>query len=111
MRSLVALLVAAAGVLVAAQQAPQLPAPFATESANNAPRVVDAPPGARLETPPGFSVETWATGFDAPRFMLLAPGGEVLLSDSAGVVYVFAGGRPAGKKQLITGLSRPFGLA
>jgi len=112
MRSLIAPLVIAAGVLVAAQQAPQLPAPFATESANNAPRVVEAPAGARLQVPQGFSVEMWAAGFDTPRFMLLAPGGEVLLSDSgSGTVYVFAGGKGADRRSLITGLSRPFGLA
>src|SRR5438874_2365020 len=113
MRSItIVCLVAAAAALVAAQQAPQLPAPFATESANNAPRVVDAPAGARLQVPPGFAVEPWASGFDMPRFMLLAPGGEVLLSDSgAGIVYAFAGGKTAGKKQLITGLNRPYGLA
>ena len=113
MRSpLIAPLVIAAGVLVAAQQAPQLPAPFATDSANNAPRVVEAPAGARLQVPQGFSVEMWAAGFDTPRFMLLAPGGEVLLSDSgSGTVYVFAGGKGADRRSLITGLSRPFGLA
>src|SRR2546423_10325946 len=105
-------LVLLAGITIVAQQALQLPAPFATDSANNAPRVVEPPAGARLQVPQGFSVETWATGFDTPRFMLLAPGGEILLSDSgAGTVYVFAGGRAAGKKQLITGLSRPYGLA
>ena len=112
MRSLIATLVVVAGVLVAAQQAPQLPRPFATESANNAPRVVDAPAGARLQVPPGFTVQMWAAGFDEPRFMLLAPGGEILLSDSgSGTVYVFAGGNGADRKALITGLSRPYGLA
>lgn len=112
MKIVTATLILLAGILAAAQQAPPLPAPFATDSANNAPRVVDPPAGARLQAPQGFTVETWASGFDMPRFMLLAPGGEVLLSDSgAGVVYVFAGGKAAGKKPLISGLSRPFGLA
>ena len=112
MRIYTACVVLFGGAIVAAQQAPQLPAPFATESANNAPRVVDPPAGARLLVPPGFAVEPWASGFDMPRFMLLAPGGEVLLSDSgAGIVYPFAGGKAAGKKQLITGLNRPYGLA
>ena len=99
MRKMMLSLLLLAGVSMAAQQAPQLPPPFATESANNAPRVVDPPPGAALQAPQGFSVEAWATGFDMPRFMLLAPGGEILLSDSgAGVVYVFAGGKPEGGK-------------
>ena len=112
MRSLIATLVVTAGVLLAAQQAPQLPAPFATESATNQPRVVDPPAGAHLQVPRGFSVETWATGFDMPRFMLLAPGSEILLSDSgAGNIYVFAGGNGADRRMLISGLNRPFGLA
>src|SRR5262245_25685338 len=98
--------------LAAAQQAPRLPAPFATPSATNAPRVVDAPPNAMLHVPQGFSVTTWASGFDMPRFMLLAPGGDVLLSDSgAGIVYAFAGGRPETKKPIVMGLNRPYGLA
>jgi glucose/arabinose dehydrogenase len=112
MRTYIAVAVLFGGALAAAQQAPQLPAPFATESANNTPRVVEAPAGAKLQVPPGFTVQPWAVGFDMPRFMLLAPGGEVLLSDSgAGNVYVFAGGNGANRKMLISGLSRPFGLA
>jgi glucose/arabinose dehydrogenase len=99
------------GALVGAQ-APQLPAPFATPSATNAPRVVEPPAGAMLHVPQGFSVSTWASGFDMPRFMLLAPGGEILLSDSgAGIVYVFVGGKPESKKPLVMGLNRPYGLA
>jgi len=112
MKTFTALLLVVGGAIVVAQQAPQLPAPFATDSANNAPRVVEAPAGAKLQVPQGFTVESWADGFDMPRFMLVAPGGEILLSDSAaGAVYVFAGGKAAGRKTLITGLSRPYGLA
>ncbi|HEY3094069.1 MAG TPA: PQQ-dependent sugar dehydrogenase [Vicinamibacterales bacterium] len=112
MRSVAVAIALVMTVVLAAQQAPQLPAPFATESANNAPRVIEAPAGARLQVPPGFTVQTWAAGFDTPRFMLLAPGGEILLSDSgAGTVYAFAGGNGADRKTLITGLSRPYGLA
>ena len=102
---------AVGGAIVAAQQAPPLPAPFATPSTTNRPVVVDAPAGARLQVPAGFSVEPWADGFETPRFMLQGSGGEILLTDSAGVVYVFAGGKAAGKKPLITGLNRPYGLA
>ena len=102
---------AVGGAIAAAQQTPQLPAPFATPSSTNRPVVVDPPAGARLQVPAGFSVETWAEGFDTPRFMLQGSGGEILLADSAGVVYAFAGGKAAAKKPLITGLNRPYGLA
>jgi len=112
MRSSTMMLLLVGSALVAAQQAPQLPAPFATSSANNAPRVVDAPAGATLHLPQGFSVSTWASGFDMPRFMLVAPGGELLLSDSgSGIVYAFAGGRAEARKPLVMGLNRPYGLA
>src|SRR4051812_44939716 len=112
MRTATAILVIVGGAMLVAQQAPQLPAPFSTDSANNAPRVVEAPSGAKLQVPQGFAIEPWADGFDMPRFMLVAPGGEILLSDSgSGTVYVFAGGKAAGRKTLITGLSRPYGLA
>ena len=57
----------------------------------------------------------WKPGLPASRYRVScsrAPGGEILLSDSgAGTVYAFAGGKAAGKKPLITGLNRPYGLA
>ena len=112
MRIQTAFLILVGGVLVAAQQAPQLPPPFSTPSSTNRPVVVEAPAGARLQVPAGFSVETWATGFEIPRYLLQGPGGEILLTDSgAGTVYAFAGGKAAEKKPLITGLRRPYGLA
>ena len=51
MRKTMLSLLLLAGVSMAAQQAPQLPAPFATESANNTPRVVDAPQSRDRPTP------------------------------------------------------------
>src|SRR5258705_12189914 len=106
MRVVTVMLLVVAGTLVGAQQAPQLPAPFATPSATNAPRVVEPPAGAMLHVSQGFSVSAWASGFDMPRLMLLAPGGGILLSDSgAGIVYVFAGGTPEARKTLVLGLN------
>jgi glucose/arabinose dehydrogenase len=92
------------------QQAATLPAPFATQSVTNGPRVVERPEGAKLTLPKGFEVEEYMGGFKVPRFMLLAPGGEILISDSAdgGGVYALAGKE---KKLLVEGLDRPYGLA
>src|SRR4030095_8306563 len=95
MRVVTVMLLLVGGALVAAQQAPQLPAPFATPSATNASRVVEPPAGAMLHVPQGFSVSTWASGFDMPRFMLLAPGGEILLSGSGGGIGFVVGGGDA----------------
>jgi glucose/arabinose dehydrogenase len=116
--SLLVLAAALAGGLAAQDQQfeSKLPAPFATPSANNGPKVVSRPDGAQLQVPHGFNVEEYAGGFDAPRFMLLAPGGEILLSDSAaGSVYALTDKNKAYKnperKKLLEGLDRPYGLA
>jgi len=104
----------------------QLPAPYATPSADNRPQVVAQPASARVKVPDGFSVEVVAEGFETPRFMIPvptipAPDGQVLLSDSArgtqngGAVYVLADknhdGKIDAKTKILEGLDRPFGLA
>jgi glucose/arabinose dehydrogenase len=98
----------------------KLPPPYATPSADNGPRVVPQPSGAQLHVPDGFSVNVYAEGFTRPRYMLLGPSGELLLSDAAdgpdGVVYAMPLSKPGGyqvhdRKKLITGLDRPYGLA
>ena len=60
-------------------------------------------------------------GFETPRFMLLGPGQEILMSDSAranqggGSVYVLLDkdrdGKIEQKTKIIEGLERPYGLA
>src|ERR1039458_7067559 len=69
------LLVAASAVFYAQQKT--RPAPFATPSANNRPRVVAKPEGAKLSVPTGFQVEIYQEGFKVPRFMLLGPSNEI----------------------------------
>src|SRR5262245_17580420 len=92
--SRIALFVLASGALVAAQSAKQLPPPFATPSADNRSQVIPQPDGARVTVPAGFTVDVAADGFDTPRYMLLGPSQEILMSDSArasengGSVYV-----------------------
>lgn len=90
-----------------------LPAPFATPSSNNRPQVIDRPNGAKLTLPAGFSIDEFAAGgFEKPRFMLLGPSMEIILSDSVanGSVYVLTNfGKD--KKKILTGLDRPYGLA
>jgi glucose/arabinose dehydrogenase len=105
------LLMAGAAVFYAAEV--KLPPPFATPSVNNGPRVIPQPEGARLQVPSGFNAEVWADGFQKPRFMLLGPSNEILLSDSAGngggTVWVLKADKT--RKKLIEGLDRPYGLA
>jgi glucose/arabinose dehydrogenase len=105
-----AVLLSASAVLHAQQKA--LPAPYATPSANNRPRVIPKPEGAKLSVPPGFQVEIFQEGFKVPRFMLLGPSNEILLTDAArgtdGTVYVLQGKE---RKAILQGLDRPYGLA
>jgi glucose/arabinose dehydrogenase len=103
----------AAGLVVAeGPKKAKLPPPFHTDSANNRPQVVQRPDGAQLRLPAGFSVEEWASGFERPRFMILGPSGELLLSDSIndGSVYLIDTATKE-KRKLIGGLDRPFGMA
>lgn len=96
------------------QQKSSLPAPYATPSATNGPKVVARPDDAHLQVPKGFEVEEYASGFQKPRFMLTGPKGEILLSDSlptTGAVYVLSGVRNPERKKLIENLDRPYGLA
>ncbi len=70
----------------------KLPAPDPSSSIDNKPRVIPRPEGAQLHLPKGFAVEEYATDFKRPRFMVLGPHNEILLSetlsDGKGSVYV-----------------------
>ncbi|MEY4376166.1 MAG: hypothetical protein RJB26_716 [Pseudomonadota bacterium] len=92
-----------------------LPAPFATESVRNVPRVVPKPEGAKLAVPPGFHVEVFVDGLSAPRSMLLAANGDIVLAETkAGKLKVLrptADGKSATVTTFATGLQQPYGLA
>ena len=109
--------VAAIGVPVSAQRGRKpvnwkdLPAPFATPSVRNNATVVPKPEGAALAAPPGFVVEEFMDFAGMrPRFMMLGPSNEILISDTSGNGNVFVikdGVRTA----IIEKLDRPYGLA
>jgi glucose/arabinose dehydrogenase len=88
-----------------------LPAPFATPSVRNNATVVPKPDGATLTAPPGFVVEEFMDFAGMrPRFMMLGPSNEILLSDTSGNGNVFVikdGVRTA----IIEKVDRPYGLA
>ncbi len=86
-----------------------LPEAYHTESATNPPRMIVRPDDATLTVPEGFVVEEYLSDFLGPRFMLLGPDNEILLSDmAAGIVYVIRDKKPTA---LIKNLSRPYGMA
>lgn len=88
-----------------------LPAPFATPSVRNNATVVPKPEGATLNAPPGFVVEEFMDFAGMrPRFMMLGPGNEILLTDTSGNgnVFVIKDGQ---RTAIIEKLDRPYGLA
>ncbi|MGA7216857.1 MAG: PQQ-dependent sugar dehydrogenase [Candidatus Sulfotelmatobacter sp.] len=93
-----------------------LPQPYATQSAENAPNLVARPENIWPIAPAGFKVEQYATGLENPRTLLTAPNGDIFLTESdAGRVRVFRGLTADGKPELsavfATGLKHPYGLA
>ena len=94
-----------------------LPPPNPAEDAVNPPRVVPRPAGAQLIMPPGFSVATFAEGdFREPRWLALAPNGDVFLSDSrAGRIIVLRDANKDGVAEerftFVENMKQPFGMA
>ena len=63
-------------------QKPQLPAPYATKSAGNGPRH-EAPPAGFLPTvPQGFQINVYASDFKRPRWLTVAPNGDIFLAET-----------------------------
>lgn len=94
-----------------------LPPPKIENDVNNGPRVVPRPDGAKLNVPAGFEVSTFAEGdFTRPRWMALAPNGDVFLADSqGGKVFILRDADNDGvaeeRSVFVEGLKQPFGIA
>lgn len=95
----------------------KLPSPFHTESARRPSRVVPQPPNATLQVPKGFKINVFAEGeFRYPRWMALAPNGDVFVADSrANSVIVLRDtnkdGRADQRFVWSDKLAQPFGMA
>ncbi|HEX5323149.1 MAG TPA: PQQ-dependent sugar dehydrogenase [Capsulimonadaceae bacterium] len=97
-------------------KASSLPAPYATPSARNNPRLSPRPSGAELHVPPGFSISEWAAGLNNPRFLTVAPNGDVFVAESQANRVSILRPRPDGAKAalrsvFVSGLRQPFGIA
>ena len=93
-----------------------LPAPYATSSAQNRPHVVKRPDGAWPKAPAGFRVEEFLSGLENPRLIRTAPNGDELFAESApGRIRVLrltdGASKPDRSEVFASGLSRPFGIA
>ena len=110
-----------------------LPAPYATPSVRNNSKVIGWPEGKTPVSPAGFKVTLFAEGLDNPRWMYVAPNGDIFVSEANTISDGFAktngetrkrksnnsillfrdadhDGIPEIKKVFLTGLNRPFGM-
>jgi glucose/arabinose dehydrogenase len=105
----------AAAAQVTHGQKPKLPAPFATKSAGNAPEYEKAPAGFLPTVLPGFRVNVYATNFKYPRWLTVAPNGDIFLADSgAGEIIVMRDPKNTGtapqREVFVDGQKEPFGI-
>ena len=92
-----------------------LPAPFVTKSAGNGPDKAEPPEGFLPTVPAGFHVNIFAKGFTRPRFLAVAPNGDIFVADTgAGEVDVLRDPQHTGGAQqrevFADKLTRPFGI-
>jgi glucose/arabinose dehydrogenase len=97
-------------------QKPKLPAPFATNSAGNGPKNAKPPAGFLPTVPAGFRVNVYAADFKYPRWLTVAPNGDIFLADTgAGEIIVLRDPQHTGGAQerevFVGGVRRPFGIA
>ncbi len=83
---------------------------------NNAPVVVSPPANFQPQVPSGFKVSVFAKGFTEPRWLAVAPNGDVFVADSApGEVLVLHDPKGQGTAQsreiFANHLNLPFGIA
>jgi glucose/arabinose dehydrogenase len=94
-----------------------LPPPFQTNSAFRASKAVRQPDNATLTIPKGFKINVFAEGgFSVPRWMALAPNGDVFLADSrANTIFVLRDTNKDGvadeRFTFSDKLDQPFGMA
>jgi glucose/arabinose dehydrogenase len=94
----------------------RLPAPFASASARNQPRLVERPVDAKLALPAGFHIDVFASQLLGPRKMLVAANGDVILSEPVGgrisILHPSADGTAAASRDTFAeNLKQPFGIA
>jgi len=63
-------------------QKPELPAPYSTKSAGNGPHNEAPPPGFLPTVPQGFRINVFASDFKVPRWLAVAPNGDIFLAET-----------------------------
>ncbi len=92
-----------------------LPPPEVQKGPVNFSKVIARPEGAELIAPKGFSVSEYAVDLKKPRWMQIAPNGDVFVAESeSGQISVLRDSNNDGKADerfvFATGLARPFGM-
>src|SRR3977135_1740301 len=68
---------------------PVLPAPYATKSSANSPSKVSPSEGFLPTVPAGFTINVFASKFKVPRWLTIAPNGDIFLADmGAGEIVI-----------------------
>src|SRR5260370_2323201 len=68
---------------------PRLPPPYATKSAGNAPNKTKPAAGFLPTVPSGFRVNIFAANFKVPRWLAVAPNGDIFVADmGAGEIVI-----------------------
>jgi glucose/arabinose dehydrogenase len=93
-----------------------MPKPYATPAVDNSSKTIPRPVDAMPAAPPGFTVSIFASGLTYPRWMAIAPNGDVFLSEPKdGKITVLRDSTGAGHADKIatfaSGFSMPHGLA
>jgi glucose/arabinose dehydrogenase len=94
-----------------------LPKPYTSESASRGSSLVEQPANATLKLPKGFKINVFAEGdFRYPRWMTLAPNGDVFVADSRAnsIVILRDTNKDGSADERFTfadNLSQPFGMA
>ncbi len=93
-----------------------LPEPYETGSAVNFPQVVPRPAGKELMLPEGFKAENFAEDLQGPRAMVLAPNGDIFLTETqSGRIKVMRPtadhSKPESIEVFAQGMLQPLGMA
>ena len=96
--------------------AQDLPKPFATPAADNESETTAHPSGWKPQVTKGFAISVFAGGLANPRWMALAPNGDVFLAEPrAGKITLLRESNGSGKADktftFADGFDRPHGLA
>ncbi len=103
------------GQVVTGGKSPTLPPPYVKPIVSNPTEVVPAP-GFMPKAIPGFDVSLFASGFKEPRWLAVAPNGDVFVAElTPGKVWVLhdpgQGAASDTRTLFAEGLDQPFGIA